>query len=201
MQPLFNESEKHRHFFCLLVEQNFPRVIRRQLIQKAFFRILFKKGSFQLSCGNIGHCQRHACRIGVNSADIIVFPFLKLGIVCDGSGRDDAHHIPFHQSDGILRILHLLTDHHFIALVHQLSDIAVGRMVGHTAHGRPLFQAAVSSGQGQLQLFGCLFGIVKKHLVKIAEPVKNQSVRILFFHFKILLHHGGKCHNSVCSFL
>ena len=38
-------------------------------------------------------------------------------------------------------------------------------------------------------LFGCYYSIVKEHFIKIAQTVKKNAVRILFFRFQILLHH------------
>ena len=65
-------------------------------------------------------------------------------------------------------------------------------MVRNAAHWCALLHAAVFSGQRQFQFFGHQFGILKKHLVEISQPVKQDTVFIFFLRLQILLHHWCK---------
>ena len=67
-------------------------------------------------------------------------------------------------------------------------------MEGNAAHGRPLLQTAVLACQGQFQHLGCRLRILKKHFVKIAEPVEQNTVGILSLGLQVVRHHRGKCH-------
>ena len=58
------------------------------------------------------------------------------------------------------------------------------------AHGSALFQPAVLSGEHEIQLFGADLCVIKEHFVEIADPVKKDTVRIFFFCFQVLRHHG-----------
>ena len=68
-------------------------------------------------------------------------------------------------------------------------------MERNAAHRRALCLSAVTAGQRQLQFPRGQFGIVKKHLIEIAEAVKENGILILLFDLHILLHHRGQlCH-------
>ena len=67
-------------------------------------------------------------------------------------------------------------------------------MEGDAAHRRALGFAAIAAGERQLKLARGCEGIVKEHLVKIAETVKQEVALVLILYFKILLHHW--CHNA-----
>ena len=62
-------------------------------------------------------------------------------------------------------------------------------MERHAAHGRTLGKPAIPTRKSKFKLPTGNDSIVEKHLIKIAQPVKNQSVFILLFDFHVLLHH------------
>ena len=65
-------------------------------------------------------------------------------------------------------------------------------MKRHAAHGRPLFQPAVPSGQGQIQFPGSDFRIFKKHFVEVSQPKKQQGPGVFLLELEVLFHHRGK---------
>ena len=109
--------------------------------------------------------------------------------VGDGTRRDNPYNIARNHSLCGCGIFKLFADCHLFAHFHKLCYVCVRRVVGHAAHRRTLFKAAVPARQSQIKQFGRLFGIVKKHLVKIAESVKNYAVLILFLYGKVMAHH------------
>ena len=56
-------------------------------------------------------------------------------------------------------------------------------MKGDPAHGGPFFQSAVLAGERKLQLLRSRQGVVEKHLVKVAQTVKENRIAVLFFCF------------------
>ncbi len=111
-----------------------------------------------------------------------------------GSRRHDPHDLPLHDSLGLLGILHLLADRHFVALLNQLVQISLQCMVGYAAHGCALLKAAVFARKSDLKLPGRRNCVLKKHFIKVSETVEKETVRIFLFGLQILLHH--RCHFS-----
>ena len=62
-------------------------------------------------------------------------------------------------------------------------------MERNAAHGCAHTGTAVSLGKRQLKYLRSLYGIVKEHLIEIAEPVEQERITEAFFHLGILLHH------------
>ena len=121
--------------------------------------------------------------------DVVVFSFLQ-GVhveVCTGS--DDPDDLPAHDAFCRAWILHLFTDGDLVAVFHQPGQIAVDGVIGHPAHGCALGETAALAGQGQLQFAGHSDRVIKKHLIKIPQPVKKQAVGIIVFGAQIMLHH------------
>ena len=74
------------------------------------------------------------------------------------------------------------------ARLEQLRDVAVGRVIGHAAHRR-----ALALRQGEVEQPRGLFRVGEEHLVKVAQPEKQEGVRRHFaLQPMILLHHGGE---------
>ena len=127
----------------------------------------------------------------VVDAENIIIPALFQGFhIQVGTGGDHPDNGPFDHAPGSLRILDLLADGHFMAVGHQPGQVGIHRVIGHAAHGRPLRQAALLARQGQFQLTGDQFGVLKEHFIKVSQPVEQYTVRIFFFGLQIMLHHG-----------
>ena len=112
------------------------------------------------------------------------------------SRSDHADHVPLYNAFGCLGIFHLFADCHPVALLHQLVDVGLTGMKWHTAHGSPLLLPAISAGQGDLQLLGCLQRIIEEHLIEISQPVEQNTIFVFIFYLKVLLHHRSQfCHD------
>ena len=129
----------------------------------------------------------------INAAEIVVFVLCQHAAFNDRTGCHHTDDVPLDQSLGQRRVLHLLTDGHFIALGNQPGHISFVGVIRHPAHGCPLFLAAVFAGQCQFQLPRCGEGIIIEHLIKIPHAIEEDLVGMLLFDLKILLHHGRYC--------
>ena len=74
-------------------------------------------------------------------------------------------------------------------------------MKRHAAHGSALRQTAVFSRQRQFQFPGDEDGVLKEHLVKVAQPEKEDCVLVLFLDAQILLHHWRDRHRPSPAFV
>jgi len=162
-----------------------------------------KGGGVDLAGGDIAQAQAVFPLVGVNGADIIIFPLVQHGGGDDRAGGDDPDDLPLHQSLGKRRILSLLTNGHLIALGDEPGDVAVAGVVGHAAHGGALLRGfvPVPGGQSQIQLPRYRLGVLVEHLVKITKTEKEDGVRILGLNIQILLHHGGDLSHDYTVFL
>ena len=69
-------------------------------------------------------------------------------------------------------------------------------MIGHAAHGDLVLGAfvlgMVARGERQIELARSDPRVLLEHLIKVAQPEKQQAVGIAFLDRIILLHHGGE---------
>ena len=156
----------------------------------------FQLGDVGRAGGNIGKTDARRVPFQKNACNVIVFVILQHTALDDSARRDHPDDIALDQSLCLGRVLHLLTDRHLVSLGDQAGHIALVAVEGHAAHGGTLFHAALLARQGQVQLPGGGQRIVKEHLVKVADAVKQDLVLILLLDVHILLHHGRQfCHN------
>ena len=146
--------------------------------------------------GNVGVGKPGLRAVDNDGQQEVVLFFIEHRLIDDRAGRDHADHAAFHQRARLLRVGQLLADGDLIALIDQPADIRLRRVIRDAAHGRALFQAAVASGQHQLQFARARLRVLEEHLIKIADSVKQQRVRKFFFHGQILPHHRGQGHSG-----
>ena len=173
-----------------------------QFVEDVADRILRECAAAELARGDVAEGGSPGAFLQADRADVIAPRFLQHGALGHGAGCDDPDHIPLHQSLGKGGILRLLADGHLIAFRYELGDIALGGMIGDAAHGGALLRilhAAVPRGQRQIELPGGDLRVVVEHLVEIAQPEKEQTVRVLLFDLVILFFHG--CEFSHFPFL
>ena len=84
----------------------------------------------------------------------------------------------------------LLTDGHLVSLGDQPGHIALIAVEGHTAHGGTLRQAALLAGKGEVQLPGDRERVLKEHLVKIPDAIKEDLVFVLLLDNGIIADNG-----------
>ena len=183
-----------------LVEEHLAGGIAAELGDDlAAHRCAAQLGGVGLAGGNVGKADAGFVPFQVYTADVVVFVVLEHAALNDGAGSDDADDVPLHQPLSQGRVLHLLADGHLVALGDKPGHIALVAVEGHAAHGRALRLAAVPPGEGELQLFGREDRVVVEHLVKVAQPEKQNLVLVLLLDLKILGHHGGKFRHCCAS--
>ena len=149
-----------------------------------------ERGSTHVGRGHVRKADARRIPVKDDGSQIVVLGILQKIVLHHGTGSNDPHHLTAHQALGLGGILGLLADGHLVAHGDQLADISLAGVIGHAAHGRPLRLAAVPAGERQGQKLRNQLGIIKKHLVKVAETVKQDKILILFFDIHVLLHHG-----------
>ena len=105
-----------------------------------------------------------------------------------------ADHFALYNAFGQLRIFHLFADGNFVPLLYKAVDIRIRRMKRDATHRSALLKTAAFSGQCQFEFPRYRLGIVKKHLIEIAETIKQNTIFIFFLCLQIMLHHW-------CNFL
>ena len=128
-----------------------------------------------------------------NACQIVVFVLAEHTALDDGARGDNADDITLDKALGQGRVLDLLTNGDLVAFGHQACHVGFVGVERHAAHGGAFFPAAVFAGQRQFQFAGGRQRVVVEHLVKITDAVEQYLVGMLFFDFKILLHHGRYC--------
>ncbi len=159
-------------------------------------------GGEHLSGGDVAQAQAQGRGVGVDGAEEVVPPLLQHGRGNDGAWSDDPDDVPVHQPLGRGRVLCLLADGHLVPLGDEAGDVAVTGVVGDPAHGGALLRrlVPVPGGEGEVQLLGHQPGVLVEYLIKVAQPEKQDGVRVALLHLQILLHHGGHlCHGVTNS--
>ena len=185
-------------------------VLRRRAAQKCLgrqeaaefvLRVLHGVGAGNLRCAEcagryVAEAKAVCTGCAVDAGVIIIFGFHQHRTFRHGAGRYDADDVALHQPLRQGRVLHLLTDGDLVALCDQPRDIALRGMIRHAAHGNLILRAFVLSmvarGERQVEFTRGNARVLLEHLIKIAQPEKQQAVRITLLDRIILLHHGGE---------
>ena len=133
-------------------------------IQKCF--LAFVKKPFTFACRNIScsKAQLMSCKL-LQKDKITVMLILQKLLVQRCSRRNNLNNLTLDNALRQLRVLDLLTDGNTEALLNQLGDIAVDRMIGHAAHRNIVVAGALR--QRNIQNLRCCNRIIIKHFVKI----------------------------------
>ena len=131
--------------------------------------------------------------LAVNARQIVVFILGQHAAFNDRAGRDNADDVALDKTLGEGRVLHLLTDGDLVALGDQACHVSLVGVERHAAHRGAFFLAAVFAGQRQFQLPRSRQRVVVEHFIEVTDAVEQNLVGMLFFDFKILLHHGRYC--------
>ena len=184
---VFDKRQVHTLPFHFRVAYYFSRRNPGQQIVKAQRNLRVYGRAVEFSGGNIRPAYARFVLSVIYRYEIIILVRLEHFTFHDGAGRDHAYDFAFGQA--FLRHRKLLAYGNFIAFFYQLCDIRIDGMKRHAAHGRPLFQAAVFSGEYEIELAARDFGILEKQFVEITQPEKQQASGILLLGFEILFHH------------
>ncbi len=105
-----------------------------------------------------------------------------------GAGGDHAGDLAAHQLLGELGVLHLVADGDLVSLADELGDVALGGMVGNSAHGQGDAIDLLARGEGDLQLARGGDGVLEEELVKVAHAEEQQRGGMLFLDCGVLPH-------------
>ena len=121
----------------------------------------------ELAGRKIEKCQTQCVTVLRDGRQEVVFFRAKLRIR-RRSRRHHARNFTFYKGFGHSRVFHLLADCDLEPLADQLSDVALGSVVGDAAHRNGQSFFLVPRSQGNLKFFGGNNGVFKKELVEIS---------------------------------
>ena len=177
------------------VHQNFAGRIAAQFGDDLCFQIVARQARCMSgSRRNIGKADTRFFSGAVNGCNVVVLVILQHALLNDRAGSDNADDIAFDKAFGGGGIFHLLTDGNFVPFFNQPRHVRLIGMERHAAHRRALLLSAVTPRERELEFLGREDGVVKKHFIEISETEKQNLVRMLFFHFGVLLHHRRQRH-------
>ncbi len=156
----------------------------------------FQFCDFELPRGQIQQCHSVFGRALGDADKIVVTLVPQQRLFKNRPGRDDARDLPLDDPLGKPRVLHLVADGHFVPRRNQARHIGLRRVERHSAHGGLARRACVAGRQGDVEYFGGLLGILKKHFIKIPQAEKENRLRKRLLDAPVLRHHGCQslCH-------
>ena len=104
------------------------------------------------------------------------------------AGRVEAHDLT---PDEALRrpgVLHLIAQGHRAARPQQLGDVAGGGVIGQPAQRHLVGLVLVAGGQGDVEQARAFDGVLVEHFVEVADPEKQNRVRVLLLDLAVLPH-------------
>ena len=158
-----------------------------------------KCGGMHLTRRGIGKAKTVRKLAHANGAEIVIALLGEQACLKQCAGRNHTNNVATHESLCKGGILYLLANGNLVVLFDQLAHVPLVRVERNTAHRRAFCLAAISACKCELELTRGNDGVVKEHLVKISETVKNDIILILIFDFPILLHHWS--HGSISFFI
>ena len=125
----------------------------------------------------------------------IMPPRIQQRILGQRAWRDQPHDLAFDHRlvSALFRLggaFHLFANRHAKSFADQRQEIPFGGVMGHATHRNVLIIMLTTFGQRDIQRFCRGDGIIKKHLVKIAHPVKQDRIGMRCLNLQILRHHG-----------
>ncbi len=136
----------------------------------------------------VGHARLAARPVEGDGHQVVVPLLVQQGRLGDRPLGHHPLHRPLHQP--LARLADLLRDGHLIARLHQPSDVPLRSVVGDPGQGHPLAVAHRTAGQGHVTDPGHQLGVLVEGLVEVAQPEKEDAVRILFLQRQVLATHG-----------
>ena len=189
MADFFHVFGKQRHIVVTDHFRNAQSQKKTDGVGQRVFRVSFEFRHGKFSRGDIRPRRGDAFFRFGNAGNIIILRFVEKRVFDERTCRNDTDHVAIHQPFACLRIGKLFADRHLFAERDEFRDIRIGGVERNTAHRRAFFQAAVLSRKREIEKRRHLDRVVEKHLVKIPEAVKQNTIFILLFHREVMLHH------------
>src|SRR4051812_28905381 len=152
-------------------------------------------GSAELACREVEGGESSTLGVAMNSSKKVIVFRSQTGIR-RRARRDHACDFAPHQFFRDSRIFHLLADGYLEPFADELSDVSLSRVIGNTAHRYRDAFFLITRGERDLQLFRSDYRIIEEEFIEVAQPEKEQRVRMLFLDGGVLPHQrrGGFCH-------
>ena len=104
--------------------------------------------------------------------------------------RDHPHHAPRHQALAGARVLQLLADRHAMPAPHQPRQVLIDALHRHAGQRHPQPLAHGFAGQHDLQLAADQLRVAVEGLVEVAQPEKQDRVRVASLDLQVLSANG-----------
>ena len=128
-----------------------------------------------------------ALRIERDRSEEARLPRVEGLLVEDRARGDDPGHVALHDP-ALPRRLDLVADGHLEAALEELRHVAARRVVRDAAHG-DLPVPLGARRQRDLERLGGHHGVLREHLVEVAQPEEEDGVRVPRLHLEVLPHH------------
>ena len=148
-QPALNILQIYAADLKGLIADDLSGAVAHDLIHQLAFVIHFchKVGAG----GNVCHRNSEMIRDAHDAHQVIILRCIqRLGIQIR-SRRHNTYNFPFYQTFRQFRVFYLLADSHLITFGYQFIQVGIHCMKRNSAHGSPLFQSTVFSGQCYFQ--------------------------------------------------
>jgi hypothetical protein len=106
----------------------------------------------------------------INCSEVVRLGRVEQIEIVDGSGADDLRDFAF-DDFAWLRLRRFLGNGNSLPCLDQLSEVALGSMIGHSTH-----RHAVALGESHIQKRRRDLGVFEKQLIKIPKAIKEQDV-------------------------
>jgi len=144
-----------------------------------------KLGNFEIAGGQVNEREAEAAGVGAEGGKEVVAGGVEELAVEVRAGAEDLGDVAVDEF-ARLGFFELVADGDFTSVFEESADVVFGGVVRDAAHGD-----AVAGGEREVEKPGDGLGVVKKHLVEIAETEQQERVgRNLVFDAAVLLHHG-----------
>ena len=145
----------------------------------------------EAAAGDVQYGQTKQAFITEYGSQQVVAVLVEQGFVADGTGGDDAHHLALHRALAGGRIADLFADHHRLAKLDQLGQVAFHRVEGNATHGDRLTSRLAAGRQGDVQQFCGFLRVFVENLVEVTHAIEHQLIWMLVLQLPVLLHHRG----------
>ena len=112
--------------------------------------------------------------------------------VGDSAGRDDARDFALHELHTFLRRFHLIADGDLVAFPEQAGDVAVGSVIGNTAHRHGIVAILVAGSQRDFEFARSGDGVFEEEFVEVTKTKQEQGIGRFLFYGMVLPHHRGE---------
>ena len=140
---------------------------------------------------------RWTCLAWIQTAEEIVLPVFQKAVIERNAWRNQFCDPSLYQLFGQLRIFQLLANGHLAPGTDQLVQISFQRVVRESSQLDKRMRTIGLASQNDIQHLRSENGIFPKGLVKVSDPKKEHSIRMLLLDFVVLPHQRSFHHFAI----